>query len=283
MARVGVLTIHGMGSQQPGFSTDMVDELRSRLGNDASEFDWQEVYWADALKPREDSLWTAMNQAIQPNGRRVPLDWASIREFVMHNFGDALAYHRDSQPSGQISAYDAIHDIVSADVGALKARLPTDASVVILGHSLGALVMSDYIWDRQRGISGDPRAKLDHHAGFVSFGCNIPLFSLAYATAVPIRFPGDGIPAGPLRTAGRWLNYLDRDDVLGWPLKVLYERNLGSLNPAQQDTVARIDDYEINVGSFLSSWNPAAHSKYWTDNDFTRPVADYLSRILAAL
>src|SRR5262249_12022293 len=83
--------------------------------------------------------------------------------------------------------------------------------------------------------------------------------------------------------ASRWLNFLDRDDILGWPLRPLYEKNAGSLDEGQKRTVARIDDHEINVGGAFTSWSPAAHGAYWTDGDFTEPVAGSLDHLFAAL
>jgi hypothetical protein len=117
----------------------------------------------------------------------------------------------------------------------------------------------------------------------VTFGCNIPLFSLAYPVVKPINLPGKGIKKPSLIKASKWLNFLDPDDVLGWPLKPLYEKNLDKLTPQQKKTVARIEDDDINVGSLVTSWNPAAHLGYWTDNDFTKPVSKYLRQVVQAL
>ena len=117
----------------------------------------------------------------------------------------------------------------------------------------------------------------------VTFGCNIPLFSLEFEVATPIDLPGPGVTKPQLRAMARWLNYLDSDDVLGWPLRPLYGKALDKLTPQQKETVARIEDHEINVGSFGTSWNPLSHSGYWTDSDFTKPVAAYLQTVLQAL
>ena len=38
-------------------------------------------------------------------------------------------------------------------------------------------------------------------------------------------------------------------------------------------------DIGISVGGLFTGWNPLAHSEYWTDNDFTRPVAAVLHSI----
>ena len=165
------------------------------------------------------------------NGRRFPLDWTSAREFVVHNIGDALAYNR-----GQIShndkagnAYDLIHDTVSSAVEDMQKMLEEVSPIVIIAHSLGATIMSDYIWDHQKEIveNGDRiRANIPTLTGFITFGCSIPLFSLNYEYPEPIQFPGNSFDITHLPSkVARWLNFVDRDDVLGWPLKAFYESN----------------------------------------------------------
>src|SRR6185369_12775738 len=103
---IGVLVIHGMGDQQPGFSNGLKEEVTERLGDIGKRFAWQEVFWADALEERETELWDRMKAAKEPDGSDIRLEWLRIREFVIHNFGDALAYHKDSQKD---SAYLEIH------------------------------------------------------------------------------------------------------------------------------------------------------------------------------
>jgi len=279
LAKLGVLVIHGMGSQKKGYSKGMRREIVRRMRVNASDTAWMELLWADALRKREEDLWDAMLSAREPGGRRIPLDWQTPREFIVHNFGDALAYHRDVV---QTAAYHDIHKIVNGGVRALKENLDLPTSpIVVLAHSLGAHIMSNYIWDRQNWSGGktDPFAPIDSLLGMVTFGCNIPLLSLSYPEVVPINLPGSSVDK-ELHDVSHWLNFLDRDDVLGWPLRPLYEQHWSKLSTDQQYTVKRIEDYEINVGNIASSWNPLAHANYWTDQDFTRPVSAYLASIV---
>lgn len=285
--RIGVLVIHGMGTQHAGFSAGLIDEVSRRLDTQARRVEWQEIHWANALQPREADLWRRMQDATEPGGGAIALDWQRVREFVVHNFGDAVAYQRDAYPEG---AYAIIHEIVSACIGSLKAALNDPAApFVVMAHSLGAHIMSNYVWDRQHWakraapVEPDPLEPLDTLLAMITFGANIPLFSLAFPLAKPIDVPGAGIKKASLATVSRWLNFVDRDDVLGWPLRPLYEANVDRLTRAQQATVGRIEDHAINVGSLVTSWNPAAHGSYWTDNDFTRPVAAYLKQVLGAV
>ena len=134
--------------------------------------------------------------------------------------------------------------------------------------------MSNYIWDIQQAsrqsLAGMSRfEKMETFSGMITFGCNIPLFTFAYDEVIPIEFPPNALP-NDLRRKAKWLNFYDPDDILGYPLK--------PINPAYRRVVSR--DITVNVGGILSSWNPASHTKYWTDNDFTKPAAEFVGRFL---
>ena len=129
--QLGVLVIHGMGSQEPGFSGGLRAAVSRRLGARAERITWQEVYWADALEVRERALWDVMLEAKQKDGTPLPLGWKPVREFVVHNFSDAIAYHRDQAAS----AYDDVHVRISSRVGALKRALGDPlAPIVVVAH-----------------------------------------------------------------------------------------------------------------------------------------------------
>lgn len=278
--RIGVLIVHGMGSQEPGYSKPFVQELSHELGSASRHVVWEEVVWGTALREREEQLWNSMQSAVAPDGTDIPLSWLPARQFVLRFVGDALAYHREGQTT---SARATIHEVISRHVGQLDHRLDDPrAPVVVLAHSLGAYIMSDYVWDRQHpGGAADSRRALNTLTGMITFGCCIPLFALALDTPAPIDLPGTDV-TGPVRDAARWLNYLDRDDIVAWPIKPLYARELEALTPAQRETVSRIEDHEIDVGGPITRWNPASHEGYWTDQDFIRPVARYLAALVRA-
>ena len=288
--KIGILTIHGVGSQKPEFSKKFENAVKRRLDHNAKNFVWQEIYWATALKEREDHLWESMSKARLGN-RPFPLDWHNLRQFVIHNVGDALAYHSDVYHKiHKESARYLIHEIVSQNINDLNSALGKEnkAPIVIIAHSMGATIMSDYIWDCQNPPQDHKWEGIPTHVGFITFGCNIPIFSLTYKGAVPIHFPGNVIRYGKNRELlekACWLNFLDRDDILGWPLKAFYQNTKPNPIPKNYPhaTVRRIVDREIDVGSLFTSWNPMSHEKYWTDNDFIKPVAEYLNDLLTAL
>ncbi len=261
MAQVCIAVIHGMGSQRPGYSRPMRDEINRRLGLKAARVSWREIYWADILESREREFLRDANADNE-------LDWLRLRRFMLRAFGDASAYRRTGDACS--SAYCDIHARIRDAIAALDPG--EDAPLIVMAHSLGGHIMSNYIWDMQQGRPiappGDsPFQRLETLAGLITFGCNIPLFTLAWRKSDihPIRFPGQALdPAA--RQRARWLNFFDPDDVLGYPLQPINAR------------YARVvsEDIAINVGGLLASWNPMSHQSYWTDNDFTRTVARFV-------
>ncbi len=254
---LGVAVIHGMGSQRSkAFADPLIEELESRL-EQPGKVAWRRIFWADVLSARQ-------NRYLKTANRNNQLDFFTLRRFVISALGDASAYRRVDDDTK--STYGRIHTIIRDEVAALRQELGGDeAPLVILAHSLGGHVMSNYIWDIQKRNAivepGDNDfERMRTLVGLVTFGCNIPLFTFALDRIVPISLP----------QGAKWLNFFDPDDVLGYPLK--------PLSPEYRRTVNR--DIAINVEGIASNWNPLSHSKYWTDNDFTKPVARLLDRLI---
>ena len=273
-AKLGILVVHGMGSQKnPHFADKMIDEVNGRLkdfGFNYHDLAWQPVYWADILQPQEDQLWKVLSKGHS-------LSFPDLRKFVLSNLGDAVAYQRE--PDSSPDVYQRIHTRVHECVVNLRATLgDQDAPLMVMAHSLGSYVMSNYIWDQQRqnraAISGPTDfERMRTLCTLVTFGCNIAIFSLALQQYVGIDFPPAELKE-PLKSAARWLNFFDPQDILGYPVKPLWD---GYANHSQ------IADLEINVGNIFTSWNPLSHDQYWTDDDFTEPVAKQIKAILKAI
>jgi len=268
--QLAVALIHGMGWQSPAFAEPTIAELSDRLEDlekDPEEVAWQSIYWADILTPRQVEYLDAARAAND-------LDYVALRKFVVSALGDAAAYQYVESPS---STYSLIHDRIRHAMHELYAGTLASQPVplVVLAHSLGAHITSSYIWDTQQQSETGPAQgssefeRMEWLAGLVTFGANIPLFTFAYDPVVAIRFPGSALPPEDADRA-KWLNYYDKDDVLGYPLK--------QTSPSYDATVT--EDLEINVGAFGVSGTPLSHGAYWTDNDFTRPVASFLSEFL---
>lgn len=286
--KLGVLLIHGMGDQSADFADGMIGELTKRVrraGGDDRHICFQKIWWAPILAQKEADLIRRMSDS---------LDWMSLRRFVIRSLADAIAYQASYRriSAHQISVYKQVHQEIGRSVRSLRKRLRSgkpkeapEAPLVIIGHSLGCHMISNYIWDvRHKSASSKPKNAFDRMetiSAVITMGCNIPLFALAFERLEPIEFPTPGIrnvfPAETdpeeLRQVTQWWNFYDPDDVLGYPLR--------SLDPLYAQAVDR--DIAVNVGGLFTSWNPASHMAYWTDNDVTVPVAELLSQTLALL
>ena len=277
-AKLGVLIIHGIGSQDDKFANPMIEELEGRISGHAL-IRWQPVYWADLLSKRESKL---LNKLFPEEKRSHWFDdqsslWFQLRKFVMNYIGDATAYRyipiSSSQTKKTNETYDRIHDRVHNAIVKLRKRLGSaDKPVIVMAHSLGSVIMSDYLWDRQKKQDGDPYGnnkfeRMETLAGLITFGSPIPLFTVGYNPVRSITFPPDKLHDN-LQVKAKWLNFYDAHDVFGWPLKPFYKKDCAS------------EDKQISVGSIFTRWNILCHSKYWTDNNFTEPVAKYISEIL---
>lgn len=266
-ARLAVAIIHGIGEPRAGYSDPLVGELYARIAaqrDDADAIVWREINWADVTQPDQSAY---LNRARREND----LDYVRLRSFVVSALGDAAAYRRLGEEAS--SAYQEIHRIIAEDLADLRHQAgDRDVPLVLLAHSLGSHVLSNYIWDLQAG-HGSPEndnrfERAETLAGIVSFGSPIPLFALAHRPIRPIEFPGRALPKAVQRRA-RWWNYFDPDDILAYPI--------ASLGGGYRKLV---NDVAISSGSLLTAWNPASHGGYWDDNGLTVPVADFLSQLL---
>jgi len=266
-AEIGILVMHGIGIQNKNFADGLIDEMNGRLqdlGILSGTVAWKSAFWADLLTPNEEELWKKMSTGYD-------LDWGTVRKFIINVLADALAYQRD--PGEEEDMYRRIHTRFRQDLADLRNSLGgRDKPLIILAHSLGSVIVSNYIWDEQRKnkycIGRDPFERMETLASLVTFGSNIPLFTLALPDPKSIDFPPAQLPAN-LKKVAKWLNFFDPDDVLGYPLK--------PLSQSYGNTVSK--DVEINSGSLFASWNPISHTEYWTDDDFTKPVAELIRDI----
>jgi hypothetical protein len=256
---VGVLVVHGMGIQNAGYSGPLEVNTRGHLaalGLPEHGVVFLEGLWADLLQGRETELWRRLSAA-------EPLDYGWLRRFVISALGDAIAYR--PVPTTRPTTYHAIHWRLFELLQALREKLPAPTCpLVLVGHSLGTVILSDHVWDEQQGQGHgrDAFTRTDTLGGFVTFGSTLPLFTLGLEQIVAIDFPGSALTPAQ-RSAARWLNFFDRDDVLAYPLR--------PTSPTYRTVVAR--DTQLNVGNILTSWNPLSHTGYWASDRLALELA----------
>ena len=276
MGKLGVLFVHGMGHQSRAYADQMIDELKQRVartGSDPGDIEFKPAYWGDLLESREESLLRRMCAGGD-------LDWVRIRrELVVSGLGDAIAYVGPG--TAESMYYGAMHARIETALSQLQEQLDGNehAPVVIVAHSLGCAMVSNYLWDAQRDTpwarGNTALTRGETVAGLVTMGCNLPLFTLALrpnevqAVSLPgIRAEAAFRDKAEFREHAGWVNFYDPDDVLSYPLK-----------PTSASYAKAVKhDIAVNSGPIWS-----AHTSYWTDNDVTVPVAKRLVGLLKAI
>ena len=247
MARLGILTLHGMGNVGPDFDKVLQEELRQRwspsIRNDIA---FQSLHYHPEMQGEQEATLERMNNAHR-------LRWDKLRAFFIYAFSDATTYHLF--PEKPDSVYQKVHNVIKKGVEELHDRLESPNNpIVIIAQSLGAQIVSNYIWDLQqrKGIWQIEEPSDIHQLKslklIITTGCNIPIFVAGLETITPIQKTHDDF---------RWLNFFDEDDVLGWPLK-----------PLSKDYEDLVEDRPIQAGT-----TPLSHIRYWRDRDFLNPAA----------
>ena len=271
-AKLGVLIIHGVGWQAKGFADAMIKKFNERLriyGADQAEITCVKIYWHPILSRRENSLLTRLFAEDKTLHCFSSIRW--LRKKVTYYIGDVTGYQY--VPNKKDEAHDNIHKVVYDSIAELRRNLDNeDKPVIVIAHSMGSVIMSDYIWDRQ---NWDPQKKgrpdpygdnqferMETLAGFITCGSPIPLYAIACDPIDRIKFPPENL-ADNLKKKAKWLNFFYFGDVLGWPLQ--------NLSPSYKGT----QDIKIYGG-----FPVFCHTKYWKDNKFIEPVAEYVAGIL---
>lgn len=241
MKDAALITLHGMGKDKKGYYDGLEEGLKKRLGHDEwRRISFQNVLYAPILQKPQSELWRAIISASEND-----IDATKLRQFFLFGFGDAgsleySAYH-------DMKKYIKVQQEIQRALSDAYIEMGEDKSkpVVIIAQSLGCQVLSNYLWDSQKGkyIFKNPAGidadkleflRLKSLRNLFTTGCNIPLFisGINESDRKCFKKPNNKF---------QWDNYYDPDDVLGWPL-----RQLGK-------TYEFIRDHHVNAGGLLTS------------------------------
>lgn len=262
MAKLGILTIHGMGMQLADYANDLISGLTPLLKPDLSHnVAFETIHYHGLSHLEQEKLWERMDR----NG----LNWDGLRKLFLFAFADATAHH--VRPELDSSLYRRVSKEIRNSINALQHRLDdADTPVVIIAQSLGCQVISNYIWDAQRGKgiweSETPSSfeKLENTKLMITTGCNIPLFVAGLEKIEAIAPPNESF---------EWFNYYDKDDILGWPLKPLSQ----GFENAYDKVVT--EDIPIDSGKLPNNFTPFSHLGYWRDKDFLDSIAKKINQL----
>ncbi|MEM8893091.1 MAG: hypothetical protein AAGC88_00855 [Bacteroidota bacterium] len=258
--KLAITVIHGIGSMKDAsefnktvnkLKGNVHKRLKKKYDIDEDQLDWQPIFWSDITQPKQDLYFDQIKNST---------DWNKLRKFIVSFLSDATAYRQTSRPD-VYPVYEKINERIEQSMSQLLTGIGNENTpLLVLGHSLGCHIMTNYIYDRQNSGEPDSFKNFSTMKGLITFGNNMPLFAMAYDNIVPISLPNGCL----------WNNVYDEDDVLGYPLKPL----------SGYDNLAGLKDIKIDSGSAWTMWNPLSHNGYWTDGSFAKIVAKEVDRIL---
>ena len=143
-----VVFVHGIGEQQPGYSSGFAKRLTTAYRKELTtaknyivegELVFEECYWADITQPDEQELQKRL-------GTR-----GLLRKLMLGSLGDAVAYSKLPYPPDKYGEIQMRFAAVIDKVAHL-AREADDRqdSLTVISHSLGTVIASDGIWDQTR-------------------------------------------------------------------------------------------------------------------------------------
>ena len=278
MGKIGVLVIHGMGDQPDDFHLGFKEGITDYYEGDKSELNIQPIHWSYILN---DSQRDILNKTEQYS-----LHYSKhLRPFVVNYLADVIAYQKTFEKSefaektkgeyGDRGIYHLIQDLISSKIKIMKNEIGEDSPIVMVGHSLGSIMLLNYLHDTQKEESVKNSRKWNFEdkfnlVGLITMGSPLALWLLRYNNfGKAINFPlKTTLPQ--YHKVCRWKNYYDKDDILAYPLKCL------------NDTYGRLaclEDIEVNAGNILTEWNPLSHNGYFGEDVIRKEIAEYLFQI----
>lgn len=176
---VGVVLVHGIGEQRPGFAAQAARRLRRGARTYRVRAIPTECVWAPLLDKYERVFLAHIkHQGASGN---------MAQRFAVGTLADAELYQSD----------DILRAATRRLLDEAVARVRV-SPLMFVTHSLGALVVTDYLRLR-------PALR---NVKLITMGCNLELFGLTTNFDCPRQ----------LRAFGKWVNLFDKDDALGFPL-----------------------------------------------------------------
>lgn len=273
--KVAVAIIHGMGNHNEDFAKESIAKIYKKftektkflVEDPVSQLVIQPILWATVFKDREDNLFKKL---VLEN----KLNYQGLRNFIINYLGDAVAYQPVETTRHN---YENVHKKVGEGLHILSKMAGDDVPLCVISHSLGSVVASNYFYDlqfKQDDVTPvvnkfSPLEKGDTLTLFYTMGTTLPLWSLRYFNFNrPINIPARNLQNYYPGLQGEWINFYNKNDALGFPLKPVDENYDTAVN----------EDREVNVGNLLTSWNPLCHTAYLTDMRVLEPIVDGLVR-----
>jgi hypothetical protein len=208
MAKVAVMVIHGIGDQGDDFADEFIEAIRNRVDAKPGDYLIDSCHWADVLQTNQND----MIDDIQSSSYCWQLFTRWVKKKLVTHFSDATSYYK---------AYGEIHCEVKKKLIEMQNKVDKDCKFIVVAHSLGAMIMSDFIYDHQKPKS-EKLALIESLKEIITFGANIPLFRMGFKNEKRVAISG-------LNGHGErinWNNFYSPFDLLGYKLHDFYTHPL---------------------------------------------------------
>lgn len=283
--KLAAVMIHGIGGSTESWAEEPIRRLsekilaqlkailKSKAPADISEvLVIKSVYWKTVLQKPQNELqamlaryfgwviqslnfWESLFKAI------FKLLYKYQNMIVTLFIGDIVGYMAKEGKLGVEAKIDAA-------IEALAVETPgKDMPLTFISHSLGTVIASNYIYDRMDAHRKNGVNRMDERFIFSNMftaGSPIALFSMKFNG--PESF---NLPIHVENPNGRWVNFLDKDDPIAMPLRLL--------NPSYDTAVS--SDYQVNTGWFWGT----AHTEYFSRSNTLDLIVRKLAIDWAAL
>ncbi|WP_226701902.1 hypothetical protein [Microbulbifer elongatus] len=277
MADLVILAAPGMGAVDEDFAEPLFQALKSGLGDDWSRIHTDTILCQGHLQPNLERVFEAMQKR--------DMDYLRARKFMLYGLAEASSQLSDIDQRG--GNYDKTQQAIYQTFEQAAKATSDNAPVILLSHSIGCSILSNYLWDAQRptishGIWRDGGPKGVHKgsakdlflrgktlAHWYTLGASNPLWTAAMAR--------DQIQAVTSDTRGynfRWKNFYHPDDLFGWPLK--------PLSPSYNQAVYRDFETRPLADWSAASWGPqlVSHDGYWQSEMVQKMLVEDVKEVL---
>jgi hypothetical protein len=296
MARaLNIVIVHGVGWGEGGkhYARPLIQNIYSEFGRAVKRLNLRDVVKSDSRASRalrfEVVYWSPITQdsqnallSLMGFGGLWPLRNLNVafqvRKQLVGLLGDVVAY----ESGGTNRVYCAIHGRMGESIEALSTASASErgddgcAPLTMIGHSLGSVIASDFVWDHTK--HNPARYRLDEFhlrlQNMFTLGSPLGLYALRNNPSADKRTLAESLdsPVACQPDGGMWLNAYDPQDPVGFPLK-----------PIRSYDAAGVIDCTVRAGNWLTTWSPVSHVGYWRSQEVAHLIARKLALDWAAL
>ncbi|MFN7137842.1 MAG: lipase family protein, partial [Limisphaerales bacterium] len=238
--------IHGIGEQDQKFSLPLREGIHKQLqklpGGKEAKVEFYDLYWANEGSDFQDNLYRSVYPDLYAPGGLLKRSWQTIRNLgplralTFRLIGDVFGYLGRFQKPIKTAVIRQMARVLKE-----KQEEQEPFSVILVGHSLGSVILHDLI----SSFVQYRYAAFETMVGSTSvftMGSPLSLFSLVAETANPKRFR-------------KWTNFLHAQDPIAFPMTNRF--------PTVKDVV--IDEVSANPLK--------THGTYWSHSEVHKQIA----------